>query len=97
MEYNNVRQEVKMATERLEVRLDKERRRKLQEIAKAQDAPVSETVRRIIDKAYDDIMMARRKRAAEELGKLQIEDVPDPEELSRQLDSTYDVGDLYRR
>jgi hypothetical protein len=95
MEYNNVRQEVKMATERLEIRLDQERRRKLQVIAEAHDAPISETVRRMIDQVYDDILNERRQRAAEELGRLQIEDVPDPETLNRQSESTYGVDDLH--
>jgi len=32
----------------------------------------------------------RRVEAAQELGSLQVEDVPDPETLSRQLEGTYE-------
>ena len=84
-----------MATERLDVRLDQERRRKLRELAAEQGAPVSEMVRRLIDRAYEDTLQARRRRAAQELGRLEIEDVPDPETLSRQLEGTHDSGGLH--
>ena len=83
-----------MATERLDVRLDHERRRKLREVAADQDAPVSETIRRLIDRAYEDILGARRRRAAHELGQIEIEDVPDPARLSRQLEDAYGPGDV---
>lgn len=83
-----------MTVERLDVRLDQERRRKLQELAAEQGAPVSEMVRRLIDKAYEDTLDARRKRAAQELGQLELEDVPDPATLCRQLEATYESGDL---
>ncbi len=83
-----------MTVERLDVRLDQERRRKLQELAAEQGAPVSEMVRRLIDRAYEDNMNARRKRAAQELGQLELEDVPDPATLCRQLEAAYESGDL---
>jgi predicted DNA-binding protein len=83
-----------MATERLEVRLDPEYRRKLSELAAAHGAPVSEVVRHIIDQAYEDALRLRRVRAARELGRLEVEAVPDPEILSRQLEGTYDSTDL---
>jgi hypothetical protein len=35
-------------------------------------------------------LKVRRVDAAHELGSLQVEDVPDPETLSRQLDGTYE-------
>ena len=84
-----------MATGRLDVRLDQERRRKLRELAAEQDAAVSETVRRLIDTAYEDYLGARRKRAARELGRLEIEDVPDPATLTRQLEAAHRPGDLH--
>ncbi len=83
-----------MATQRLDVRLDQERRRKLQELAAEQDAPVSETIRRLIDRAYEDTLVARRRRAAHELGQLEIEDVPDQATLNRQLEGAYEPGGL---
>ncbi len=83
-----------MATQRLDVRLDEERRRKLRELAAEQGAPVSELVRRLIDAAYEETVRQRRVRAAYELGRLEVEDVPDPETLSRQLEETYEPGGL---
>ncbi len=81
-------------TERLEVRLDRERRRKLSELAAAHGAPVSEVVRQIIDQAYEEAVRVRHLRAAQELAGLAIEDVPDPEILSSQLEGIYGPGDI---
>lgn len=83
-----------MTTERLDVRLDQERRRKLRELAAEQGAPVSEMVRRLIDRAYEETLKANRKRAARELGRLKIEDVPDPATLNRQLERAHEPGGL---
>lgn len=83
-----------MVTERLEVRLDRERRRKLSELAAAQGAPVSEVVRRIIDQAYEEVLRVRRLSAARELAGLAVEHVPDPETLSRQLEGAYEPTDI---
>ena len=82
-------------TTRLEIRLDEEHRRRLKIIAEEQDTPVSETVRRLIDNAYEDALKERRRRAVERLVTLELEDVPDPKTLNRQLDGTHDLGDLY--
>ena len=83
-----------MTTTRLEVRLDAERRSRLEELAEQRGAPVSEVVRFLIDDAYEQIMLERRRRAVERLISLQIEDMPDPEELSRQLESAYEPGGI---
>lgn len=83
-----------MVTERLDVRLDREHRRKLSELAAERKTAVSELVRQIIDEAYEDSLRARRLRAAQELARLEVEDVPDPETLSRQLEGAYDLSDL---
>ena len=83
-----------MTAGRLDVRLDQERRRKLRELAAEQGAPVSEMVRRLIDRAYEHTLDARRKRAAQELGQLELEDVPDPATLCRQLEAAHESGDL---
>ena len=83
-----------MTTERLDVRLDQERRRKLQELAAEQGAPVSDMVRQLIDRAYEDTLQARRRRAARELARLEIEDVPDPATLNLQLEGGYEPGGL---
>lgn len=84
-----------MAIERLDVRLDQERRRKLRDLAAEQGTPVSEMVRRLIDRAYEDSLGARRQRAARELGRLEIEDVPDPATLHHQLEATHEPGGLH--
>ena len=84
-----------MAIERLDVRLDQERWRKLQELAAEQGTPVSEMVRRLIDRAYEDTLGARRRRAAQDLGRLEIEDVPDPATLHRQLEAAHEPGYLH--
>ncbi|MDP2674453.1 MAG: ribbon-helix-helix protein, CopG family [Dehalococcoidia bacterium] len=81
-------------TERLEVRLDRERRRKLSELAQGRGVPVSQAVRQMIDEAYKEALRERRIRAARELARLAVEDVPDPATLSRQLEGTYEPPDL---
>lgn len=83
-----------MVAERLDVRLDSDRRRKLVEIAAARHAPVSAVIRDLIDQAYEEELRAERMRAALALGILEVEDVPDPETLSQQLASAYDTSDL---
>lgn len=83
-----------MVADRLEVRLDAERRRKLAAIAAARRAPVSDLVRELIDRAYEETTRAERLRAAEELGQMEVEDVPDPDTLSRQLGSAHEPAPL---
>ena len=83
-----------MVTERLEVRLDRDRRRKLSELAQGRGVPVSEAVRQMIDEAYKEALRERRIRAARELARLAVEDVPDPATLNRQLEGTYEPADL---
>lgn len=83
-----------MISQRLDVRLDQDRHRKLRELAAKQGAPVSEVVRRLIDKAYDDALHDRRMQAALAIGRMEIEDVPDPETLSRQLEEAHEPGGL---
>ena len=55
-----------METDRLEVRLDRERRRKLSELAQGRGVPVSQAVRQMIDEAYKEALRERRIRAARE-------------------------------
>ena len=55
-----------METERLEVRLDRERRRKLSELAQGRGVPVSQAVRQMIDEAHKEALRERRIRAARE-------------------------------
>lgn len=78
-----------MATERLELRIDADRRRKLEDLARQRGVPVSEAVRSLIDDAYEGILGERRRHAARAISALALEDVPEPDELARQLDGTY--------
>lgn len=84
-----------MATERLEVRIDSEQRRKLDTVARERAVPVSHVVRAMIEEAYEAVMLQRRLEAVRRIAALEVEDVPDPEELSRQLDETYAIPDPY--
>jgi hypothetical protein len=78
-------------TTRLEIRLDTEHRRKLEELAQSRDTSISDLVRNLLDHAYEEWLRAERHRAVERLASLNIEDVPDPDVLARQLDGTYDL------
>ena len=80
---------------RLDVRLDTERRRRLEELAAARAKPISEVVRRLIDDAYEDVLRQRRRQAVERLIRLEVEDPPDAATLSRELEATHEPGGLH--
>ena len=80
---------------RLDVRLDTERRRRLEELAAARAKPISEVVRRLIDDAYEDVLRERRRQAVERLISLEVEDPPDAATLSRELEAAHEPGGLY--
>jgi hypothetical protein len=77
------------APERLEVRLDPERRKKLQEMTEAGAGPLSEITRHGIDLAYEEFRLARRIEAARRIAEMNVEDPPEPEEMNRQLAERY--------
>jgi hypothetical protein len=83
-----------IATSRLEIRLDEERREKLATIARARGGRISEVVRELIDRAYEDTLQHERLRAARNIAALEIEDVPEPDALSRQLSAAHGPADL---
>jgi predicted DNA-binding protein len=83
-----------MTTERLEVRLGAEHRRKLDALAKARGRPVSAVIREAIDWAYEEDLRERRLAAARRIAAAALEDVPDPETLKRQLDEAHEPGGL---
>lgn len=83
-----------MVSERLEVRLDPEHRRKLSEVAAQRNLPIAETIRQMIDRSYGELDRDRRRAAVRRIGRLGVEDVPDPETLSKQLAETYAGPDL---
>ena len=80
---------------RLDVRLDEERRRRLEELVETRGAPISEVVRCLIDDAYEDIMRARRRQAVDRIVSLEVEDPPDAATLSRELESAHEPGGIY--
>lgn len=85
-----------MVAERLDVRLDPARRTKLAALAETRNEGISDLVRRLIDEEHERLLDQQRRRAAEELCNLEIEDtMPDPEEMRRQSASTYGKSDLY--
>ena len=80
---------------RLDVRLDDERRRRLEELVQDRGEPISDVVRCLIDDAYEDIMRERRKQAVERLTRLEVEDPPDAATLSRELEAAHDPSGLH--
>ena len=80
---------------RLDVRLDTERRRRLEELAAAKAKPISEMVRGLIDDAYEDVLRQRRRQAVERLIRLEVEDPPDAATLSRELEAAHEPGGLH--
>jgi hypothetical protein len=84
-----------MVAERLEVRLDQERKRKLEELAQEEEASVSETVRKLIDRAHEDYMRERRLAAARRIANANVGEALEPEDLNRLLNEAHSPGDLY--
>ena len=79
-----------MRTERLEIRLEREARGKLEEVAAVRGTSVSELVRALIERSYEEeVAGAARLAAAERIGALEIEDVPEPDELKRQFSEAH--------
>jgi Arc/MetJ-type ribon-helix-helix transcriptional regulator len=75
-----------MRTERVEVRLDPETRGKLEEMAAARGSSISELVRDLIQRSHEEeVAGAARLAAAERIGQMEVQDVPEPAELKRQL------------
>jgi len=80
-----------MVTERLEIRLDPTFRRWMTEMADERGDTLSNVVRDLLERGREEVMREIRHRAIEELCAMEIEDMPDPEELNRQLASKYDT------
>ena len=70
---------------RLEVRLDDERRQRLEEIAREQGAPISDVVRSLIDDAWEAIMLERRLQAVREIASMELDVPDDPQDLFRRV------------
>ena len=79
---------------RLDVRLDDAQRRRLDESVEERGRPISEVVRGLIDDAYEAVMRERRLEAVQRLVALEVEEPPDPAQLSRELEAAHEPGGL---
>ena len=77
---------------RLDVRLDPERRQRLEEMARDQGVPISDVIRSLIDDAYEGILRERRRKAVDHLVSLEVEDPPDPQTLCQELEAAHEPG-----
>lgn len=81
---------------RLDVRLDTESRKRLEELVEERGAPISEVVRRLIHDAHEEeVVRKRRIQAVERLTSLEMEDPPDPDTLARELEAAHEPGGLH--
>ena len=81
--------------ERIEVRLDSETRGTLEEVAAARGSSVSELVRDLIAHSYEEeVAGVVRSQAAERIGQMEVEYVPQPTELKRQFSEAHGRGAL---
>lgn len=80
-----------MVPKRVEVRLDEELAETLADLAAERHTTISELVRQAVRHLEEEAQRERRQRAIEEICALEIEDMPDPEELCRQLASAHDI------
>ena len=83
-----------MTTDRLEVRLDPEQRRRMDALATDACTSASQLGRDLREQAYAQLELRRRRAAAQMLGALSVGDVPEPEELTTQLDRAYEQPGL---
>ncbi len=80
-----------MVTKRVEVRLDEETAGTLTELATERQTTVSEVMREAVRRLDDDYRRERRRLAVDRLAAMEIEEMPDPDELARQMNSMYDL------
>lgn len=80
---------------RLDIRLDAERRRCLQELAEQRGVSISGLVRRLIDDAHESMARDRRKQAVRRLVSLEVEDPPSAATLSRESEAAHELPDLH--
>ena len=80
-----------MVTRRLEMRIDEERLSRLERVAKEEGQTVSQTARRLLDRGWEDWMRERRRLAVDRIAAMEIEEMPEPDELARQMDAMYDL------
>jgi len=77
-------------TRRLEIRLDADRHRQLIELAESRHVSVSDFIRSLLDREYQEWLATQRAQAARAIAALSVEDVPEPNLLDQQLGKAYD-------
>ena len=80
-----------MVTKRFEIRLDPEREEHVEHVADEEGVSMTDAFRVLLDRGWEDWMKERRRLAVERIAAMEIEEMPEPDELSRQLAKTYDV------
>ncbi len=83
-----------MTTPSLDLHLDPEHRRKLAELSAARGSTAEDVLGELIDREYDDVDTVRRLALVAEIGRLAIEDPPDPATMNAQLAEAYGRPDL---
>jgi|GEM_PF-1800518 hypothetical protein len=77
---------------RLDIRIDQSCKEKLHEVAEQMGTTISDAVRQLVHEAYDRLMQERRKRAAERIAAMALDDPGDPAELCRELEGAHATG-----
>lgn len=80
-----------MRTERIEVRLEPKTRGILEEMAAARGSSVSELLRNLIERSYEEEVNEARVAAAQRIGEMSVEDVPDTDVLKKQFAAAHDT------
>lgn len=80
-----------MRTERVEVRLEPEARGRLERMAESRGSTVSEFVRALIDRSYEEERDRARVAAARRIGEMGVEDVPEADVLKEQFAAAHDI------
>jgi hypothetical protein len=82
---------------RQDMRLDEAYGEMLERLAADERSTVSDVLRRMIASAYEEQRRVRRREAALRIGAMEIEEMPDPDELARQIAAKYDFERIPRR
>lgn len=77
-------------TKRIELRLEEEAYEDLADLAAARRMSLTAVIREAIQLLRNERDHEERRKAVDELAAMEIEEMPEPDELKRQLDSMYD-------
>jgi len=80
-----------MYTERLQILVSKEQRRRLEREAKQRGASVASVIRDAVEAELGGVTRADRVRAAEAIAAMRAAPYLPPEELAREIDSSHDA------